>query len=51
MGNEHQAAIFQLKENEMRTRLWYNQDNYDLTQSLDKLEINAKKIGEFSFEF
>ena len=51
MGNEHQAAMFQLKENEMRTRLWYNQDNYDLTQSLDKLEINAKKMGEFSFEF
>ncbi len=51
MGDEHQVNLFRLKENEMRTRLWYSQDNFDLAQSLDRIELNAKYMGQSSFQY
>jgi hypothetical protein len=51
MGDEHQVSFFRLKEDEMRTRLWYSEDNFELAQSLDRVELNAKGMGQSSFKY
>jgi hypothetical protein len=45
------CEINKLKEDEMRTRLWYSEDNFELAQSLDRVELNAKCMGQSSFKY